>query len=61
MIKKRYLNSFIFISAQIAEVAKTYGECGKDIFPGLYVKIDDPKVLRFIQNVSSMAEKVPGN
>jgi hypothetical protein len=46
---------------QVATVSGSYGECGKDIFPGLFVMIDDPKVIRFIQNVSSMAEKVLGN
>jgi hypothetical protein len=45
---------------QIASVAKTYGECGKDFHPGLFVRIDDPNVLKFIKNVSDLAGNIEG-
>ena len=45
---------------QVALVSGTYGDCGEDLSSGLYVRIDDPKVLAFIRNVSQAAEEIPG-
>ena len=36
---------------QIATVQGGIRDCGDSDYPGLYIRLDDPDVLRFIRNV----------
>ncbi len=42
---------------QVAVVAGGVGRCGDSDFPGVYVRMEDPDVLRFVYETSGVAKE----